>query len=53
LFQEISRRRDISPELQIARKFVATVGNQITGGQKQARGHFRTDRGWEAKAGLE
>jgi putative mRNA 3-end processing factor len=39
LLQQIRGRREIALELQVARKFVTAVGNQIAGGEEQARGH--------------
>ena len=39
LIQQIRGGSEVTLELQVARKFIAAVGNQIAGGQKQARGH--------------
>ena len=39
LIQQIGGRSEVALELQVAREFIAAVGNQIAGGQKQARGH--------------
>ena len=51
LIEQIGGGREIALELKVAREFIAAVGNQIAGGQKQARGHFRADSGWEDKSG--
>ena len=39
LHQQIGGGRQVALQLQIARKFEAAVGDQIAGGQEQARGH--------------
>ena len=39
LLQQIGGGDEIALELQVARKFKPAVGNQIAGGQEQARGH--------------
>jgi putative mRNA 3-end processing factor len=51
LLQQIGRGRKIALELEIAREFVPAVGDQIAGGQEQARGHFWADLGCEGESG--
>jgi putative mRNA 3-end processing factor len=51
LIQQIGGGGEVALKLQVAREFIAAVGNQIAGGQKQARGHFRADVGCEDKSG--
>ena len=40
LQQQVGGGGEIALQLQIAREFEAAVGNQIAGGQEQARGHW-------------
>ena len=40
LHQQVGGGREIALQLQIAREFKPAVGDEIAGGQKQARGHW-------------
>ena len=44
LHQQIGGGRKIAFQLQIAREFEPAVGNEIAGGQEQARGHWLQSR---------
>ena len=44
LLKEVGGGGKIALQLQVAREFEATVGDQIAGRQEQARGHFRKTR---------
>ena len=41
LRKEVGGGNKIALQLQVARELEATIGDQIAGGQKQARGHFQ------------
>ena len=44
LLKQVGGGNKIALQLQVAREFEATVGDQIAGGQEQARGHFQKTR---------
>ena len=44
LCQQVGSSAQVALQLQVAREFEATVGDQIAGGQEQARGHFQKTR---------
>jgi hypothetical protein len=43
LLEQVGGGGQIALQLQVAREFEAAVGDQVAGGEKQARGHFGTD----------